>query len=122
MASTAQTVHSDSGDVDSVMSLPQFSYTIAYQVTTPKIIHLITNKLFCARIIIFLITVILLLLTLCYAFGQILTVELSDFWCKPTTLEEVRAHSKEIGSNVGEYNSCWNTKGSYRDIMEYRVI
>ena len=77
---------------------------------TATYLQLFRNDLFCSRIIIFLITIFLFLLSLCYTFGQILTVELSDFWCDHVTLSQVRAHSKQINSNEGVDKSCWSTK------------
>ena len=77
----------------------------------PAYLKLFTNKLFSSRIIILLITIFLFLLSLSYTFGQILSVELGDFWCKPVTLSQIRAHSKEIKSNTGaSFSSCWTTK------------
>ena len=78
--------------------------------TTPSYLDLLTNELFYSRIIIFLITIFLLSLSICYTLGQILTVELSNFWCDKVTLEEVRAHSRQINSNKGVERSCWSSK------------
>ena len=72
-------------------------------------LKLLTNELFNSRIIILFITIFLFLLSLSYTFGQILSVELSDFWCKPATIAEIRAHSKQISSNEGDPNTCWST-------------
>ena len=35
-----------------------------------------------------------------------------DYWCPLKTLEEIRQHSIEIGSNIGTNEGCWATKGS----------
>ena len=100
-------------DMDNTQPIrPQHAYTRTdHRLHRPSYIKLFTNKLFSSRIIILLITIFLFLLSLSYTFGQILSVELGDFWCKPVTLSQIRAHSKEIGSNTGQdLKSCWTTK------------
>ena len=89
---------------------PQHTYKATVHTNPPSYLILMTNELFNARILIFLITIFLFLLSLCYTFGQILSVEIGNFWCPRVTLSEVRAHSKEINSNEGVNDSCWTTK------------
>ena len=89
---------------------PQHTFKATQHADSPSYFELFGNRLFNARILIFLITIFLLLLSLCYTFGQILSVEISNFWCPRVTLSEVRTHSKEMNSNEGVSNSCWNTK------------
>ena len=91
---------------------PQHTYKVSHHTDPPSYLKLVANELFIARIIIFLITIFLLLLSLCYTFGQILSVEIADFWCQRVTLSEVRTHSKEINSNEGDGHSCWTTKSN----------
>ena len=76
----------------------------------PSYLKLLTNELLWSRIVVFLITIFLFLLSLCYTFGQILSVEMSKFWCPSVSLSEVRAHSIAIKSNGGVASSCWSTK------------
>ena len=76
----------------------------------PSFLKLFTNELFWSRIVIFLITIFLFLLSLSYTFGQILSVEISNFWCPTVTLSQVRTHSIAIKSNGGVKDSCWSTK------------
>ena len=89
---------------------PQHIYTTTHHpLDRPSYLKLFTNELFLSRIILLFITIFLFLLSLSYSFGQILSVELRDFWCDRFTLSEVRAHSKKIGSNTGVPFSCWTT-------------
>ena len=77
---------------------------------TPSYLKLLTNQLFWARIVIFLVTIFLFLLSLSYTFGQILSVEISNFWCPSVTLSQIKTHSIAINSNGGVGGSCWSTK------------
>ena len=110
--STDFDVNIDSID-DKNLSPTEMTFTTTVK-EKPSYLELFTNELFYSRIIIFLITIFLFILSLCYTFGQILTLELADFWCNPVSYEEVRAYSIELGSNTG-YNgesSCLRVKRS----------
>ena len=89
---------------------PRHTFKATHLADPPSYLKLIANVLFNARILIFLITIFLFLLSLCYTFGQILSVEINDFWCPRVTLSEVRTHSKNEDNNEGAHFLCWNTK------------
>eukprot|EP01084_Bolivina_argentea_P262053 443068_1 len=76
----------------------------------PSYIDLFTNGLFLSRILILLITMFCFILSLFYTLGQILSLQLSEFWCPKTTIEEVHANSKAKNLNGGQGNACWRTK------------
>ena len=96
---------------NSYPALPQHTITAdCHTEGGPSYLKLLTNELFWSRIVIFLITIFLFLLSLSYTFGQILSVEISNFWCPTVTLSQVRAHSIAIKSNSGVDGSCWSTK------------
>ena len=98
---------------------PQHTFKATRHATPPSYLKLFANEMFNARILIFFLTIFLFLLSLCYAFGQILSVEISNFWCPRRTLSEVRAHSKVIDSNEGIRNSCWQTT---RNTVNYNLF
>ena len=96
--------------MDDISSIPpQYTSKAMNPLDRASYLKLFTNGLFNSRIIILLITIFLFLLSLSYAFGQILSVELSDFWCKPATISKIRAHSRQINSNQGDAEGCWST-------------
>ena len=100
-------------EMDDVSSLPpQYASNAMNLSNRASYIELVTNGLFKSRIMILLITIFLFLLSLSYAFGQILSVELSDFWCKTATITEIRDHSRQISSNYGSPGTCWSTDQS----------
>ena len=91
-------------EMDDASSIPP-----QYPSNRASYLKLFTNGLFNSRIIILWITIFLFLLSLSYAFGQILSIELSDFWCGLVTIDEIRVHSRQMNSNEGDPHSCWNT-------------
>ena len=111
---TRQTLDDEIDDyIYGMMSKPRIgSAPIARDknIDKPSMVKFLTNQYFASRIIILFITIILFFLSLCYTFGQVLTVEISDFWCTRHTLAEIREHSRQTNQNGGDSGSCWNSK------------
>ena len=103
----------------SISAQLQYTSKASNHTQPPSYLKLFTNELFISRIIIFLLTIFMFLLSVSYTFGQILSVELTDFWCKRVTLSDIRDHSAEINSNTGETRgSCWSTK---QHVVNYKI-
>ena len=73
-------------------------------------IQLLKNEKLWIRLLIIFIIQFLSILSLAFAYGQIYELELNNYWCDRKTIEEIRNHSVEIGSQTGEDDSCWQTK------------
>ena len=59
---------------------------------------------------VYLLSVFLTIISILYAFGQITSLEVADFFCPEYTEEEVRQHSIQNGLNKGDPGTCWSTK------------
>eukprot|EP01084_Bolivina_argentea_P134262 236853_1 len=68
------------------------------------------SKFFLMRIMIILLTMFMLILSISYTISQILTLQLSDYFCDPTTLEQIKQHSIENNLPHGQADSCWVLK------------
>ena len=69
-------------------------------------------------ILVYLLCIFLTIVSILYAFGQITTLQVADFFCPQYTQEQVLQHSIDYGLNEGDPNSCWSTK-SFRVNFEY---
>ena len=111
ITTTPTPVHATQNSNASNISTPTGQTTdIINNNTQPSYCSLFTNQLFYSRILILLITIFLFVLSLCYTFGQILSLELSDFWCEKRSIQEVRENSILVGNNRGVGNGCWRSK------------
>ena len=72
--------------------------------------HLLWTRSFCSRIFILLMFVFLCILSFIYCFGQIYKLQLSNYWCPVRTLEQIREHSIDINSPIGDDSGCWTSK------------
>eukprot|EP01084_Bolivina_argentea_P134263 236855_1 len=73
------------------------------------------SKFFLMRIMIILLTMFMLILSISYTISQILTLQLSDYFCDPTTLEQIKQHSIENNLPKGDLHSCWKLKDTSVD-------
>ena len=83
------------------------------------------NWQFVSRSVLLLLTVLLSCLSLLYAIAQLTESTIDDVHCDKKTIEDVWAHSKDIGSAVGNISmtnnyetSCWNSKRASLDIKK----
>ena len=71
---------------------------------------LLKNELFHSRIIMIFITVLIMILCILYAIGQVLILTLDAYWCQRKDLEVIRKHSRENGYQRGNADGCWSSK------------
>eukprot|EP01084_Bolivina_argentea_P001941 3589_1 len=76
----------------------------------PSYLMLLKGELLYPRILIIFATVFMLLLSMSYTIGQILSLELSNFWCPQRTAEDILKHSIDINENGGDNSGCWTSK------------
>ena len=70
---------------------------------------LLTNSIFCSRIIIIAPALFVLFLCICYTISSLLQLRLDDYWCNNNalTLKQIRDHSMEIENPEGVIGECW---------------
>eukprot|EP01084_Bolivina_argentea_P001940 3588_1 len=80
----------------------------------PSYLMLLKGELLYSRILIVFATVFMLLLSISYTIGQILSLDLSNFWCPQRTTEEILKHSIDIKANFGDPDGCWTKKNPFK--------
>eukprot|EP01084_Bolivina_argentea_P009956 18574_1 len=70
----------------------------------------LNSRTFIFRLIVICITTFLLILCVSYSCAQLLSLQLSDYWCKETTLAQIRDNSIKHGLPHGDGESCWKIK------------
>eukprot|EP01084_Bolivina_argentea_P305985 528669_1 len=118
-AKIAVTVSLDIDNEPDIFSNKESSQTVANNTTTANPINsyiptyklLITDELFCARIMIILLTIFLSALSLSYAIGQILSITVSNYWCPQIDIQHIRQHSYNNKlPKGGSENGCFSSK------------
>eukprot|EP01084_Bolivina_argentea_P188642 324679_1 len=71
-------------------------------------VQTLSNELIYTRIMILFVTIFMLILCISYSIGQVSSIQLSNYWCKPKTLEEIRQHSKDNNLQHGQDLACWS--------------
>ena len=95
-------------DFDSKVNIDQIS---SQSKMTYSIKTFLKNEYFYARLIIIAVTMFLLSLSISYAIGNLLSLDLANISCDKKTEEEILQHSKENNLNGGDVNGCWRSKG-----------
>ena len=95
-------------------SSPSSSVILSYENTQitpnqPSLSMLLLDESFCGRIVILLVIIFLCFVTILYAIGQILSLNLTDYWCPSYSLDQVRQNSINLNKPQGISNSCWKS-------------
>ena len=67
------------------------------------------------RLITLLLSLLFIIISGLYAFGQILELQLFDYFCEPKSLDEIYAHSIGNSLNEGTTDGCWTTSSNKID-------
>eukprot|EP01084_Bolivina_argentea_P279069 477040_1 len=83
-----------------------------------KCIFEFCNRYNILRICMIFITLIFIFVSLMYACGQVLELQLDSWFCKPKSLEEITQHSVEHGFNGGTNIGCWTNSTNKVDLQK----
>lgn len=64
---------------------------------------------------ILIVNLFFIFLCVLYGYGQIVTLQLDDYFCESKTLQQIREHSIESNLNEGTEDGCWTTSNNKID-------
>ena len=74
-------------------------------------IQFFDNRHVILRCILIFLSLFLAACCMLYAIGQIMTLQLTNYFCSPVSLNSIRHHSKQLNLTYGDYDNCWISKG-----------
>ena len=73
------------------------------------------NRYNILRLIMLMITLLFICICGLYGMGQVLSLQLDDYFCETKTLQEIHQHSIENNLNQGTNEGCWTTSNNKVD-------